>query len=319
MMRRLWGLGLIALIAGLAAFWQLTAPRAMEAVAIDAVATAAAYKLDVKNGERMFNAGGCASCHAAPDGGKCDNPHYTDHTRLGGGRCLKTPFGTFNVPNISSDKADGIGLWTPVQFVNALTRGVSPTGEHYYPAFPFTSYQRVTIPDALDLRAYLATLPAVAGKAPPHDLPLVLRWRRLLGGWKLLNFDGAPFTLDTKQSAEWNRGAYLVEGPGHCGECHTPRDPLGGPRRALRLAGGPSPEGKGWVSNLTQAKAGLADWSKQDIASYLGTGFLPSGDVVGGAMVAVQDNIGRLPTADRLAIAEYLKSLPPIENPQPKP
>ena len=314
-MRRIMWLLLTALIAGLAVFWVVTAPKAM-----DAAAMPASYTPDVKNGELVFNAGGCASCHAAPDGGKCDNPHYTDHTRLGGGRCLKTPFGTFNVPNISSGQADGIGGWSDAAFVNAVTRGVSPAGEHYFPAFPFTSYQRMTLTDVLDLKAYLATLSAVAGKAPPHDLPLILRWRRLLGGWKFLNFEGAPFTPDQRRGAEWNRGAYLVEGPGHCGECHTPRDLIGGARRALRLAGGPAPDGgKGWVTNLTQAKDGLGDWSKQDIASFLGTGFLPSGDVVGGAMVAVQENISKLPTADRLAIAEYLKSLPAIENPRPKP
>jgi mono/diheme cytochrome c family protein len=299
---------------GAAVFWQLT-----EARPLGALDPPAGYKPDPRNGELVFNAGGCASCHAAPDGGKCDNPHYTDHTKLGGGRCLKTAFGTFNVPNISSDKADGIGGWSDVQFVNAVTRGISPAGEHDYPALPYTSYQRMTLPDLLDLRAYMASLPAVSGKAPPHDLPLVFRWRRLLGFWKLLNLDGAPFAQEPRHSAEWNRGAYLVEGPGHCGECHTPRDLLGGPRRSLYLAGGPSPEGKGWVTNLTQSQAGLGDWSKQDIASFLGTGFLPSGDVVGGAMTAVQENMAKLPATDRLAIAEYLKSLPALENPRPKP
>jgi len=313
-MRRAAILVLILALAGAAVFWPVTAARPLEVFA-----PPEGYKIDLRNGELMFNAGGCASCHAAPDGGKCDNPHYTDHVRLGGGRCLRTPFGTFNVPNISSDKADGIGGWTDLQFINALNRGISPVGEHYYPAFPYTSYQRVAVGDLLDLKAYLATLPAVAGKAPAHDLLLPFRWRRLLGGWKLLNFDGMAFAVSTAHSAEWNRGAYLVEGAGHCGECHTPRDLLGGPRTSLHLAGGPSPEGKGWVTNITQSKAGLADWSKQDIAGFLGTGFLPSGDVVGGAMVAVQENMARLPAADRLAIAEYLKSLPPLENPRPKP
>lgn len=313
-MRRLLSWGLIAAIAGLAAFWLLTAPRPLDAAALPQ-----GYTADVKNGERMFNAGGCASCHAKPDDGKCDNPHYTDHAAMTGGRCLKTPFGTFNVPNISSDKADGIGGWTELQFVNALARGVTPTGEHYYPAFPFTSYQRMRTEDLLDLRAYLATLPAVTGKTKSHELPLPFQWRRVLGGWKLLNFDGRPFVPDPKQSAEWNLGAYLVAGAGHCGECHTPRDPLGGSRTSLRLAGGPNPEGKGWIPNITQSKAGLAAWSKSDIASYLGTGLKPDGDSVGGAMVAVQENISRLPVADRLAIAEYLKSLAPLENPRPKP
>ena len=314
MLRRLTALVLIAAVLGLAAFWLLTAPHPLDAATLPA-----GYQPDIKNGARMFNAGGCASCHAKPDGDKCDNPHYSDHEHLGGGRCLKTPFGTFNVPNISSDKADGIGAWTDLQFVNAVTRGIAPSGEHYYPAFPYTSYQHMKPEDVLDLKAYLASLPAVAGKAPPHDLPLPLRWRRMLGGWKLLNFEGRAFVADDKHSPEWNLGAYLVEGPGHCGECHTPRDPLGGPRVSLHLAGSPNPEGKGWIPNITQAKQGLAEWSKQDIAGYLGTGLLPSGDTVGGSMVAVQENMARLPPADRLAIAEYLKSLPPLDNPRPKP
>ncbi len=313
-MRRLLSLGLLALIAGLAAFWLLTAPHPLEAASILEGASA-----DAKHGERIFNVGGCASCHAKPDDGICDNPRYTDHASLGGGRCLKTPFGTFNAPNISSDKTDGIGVWTDLQFLNALTRGISPGGEHYYPSFPYTSYQRMTTQDVLDLKAYLNTLPAVAGKAKPHELPLAFQWRRVLGGWKLLNFEAKAFAPDPKQSQEWNLGAYLVAGAGHCGECHTARDPLGGPRTSLRLAGGPNPEGKGWAPNITQSKAGLAAWSKSDIASYLGTGIKPDGDFVGGAMVAVQENLARLPATDRLAIAEYLKSLPPLENPRPKP
>ena len=312
-MKRLAGFGLTVLVLGSAAFWLLTAPRALDAAALPS-----GYAPNAANGQRLFAAGGCASCHAAPDDGKCDNPHYSDHERLAGGRCLKTPFGTFHVPNISSDRADGIGAWTDIQFVNAVTRGVTPSGQHYYPAFPFSSYQRMTLPDVLDLKAYLVTLPAVSGKARPHELPLPFQWRRVLGGWKLLNFDGKTFAADAKQSPEWNRGAYLVLGPGHCGECHTPRDPMGGPWTAWQLAGGPAPEGKGWVPNLTQAKDGLAQWSKQDIAAYLGTGLTPAGDFVGGSMAAVQDNMARLPVADRLAIAEYLKSLPAIENPRAK-
>ncbi len=314
MMRRLLAFGALALMVGIPLFWLLTAPRPIEAAALPK-----GHQANLKNGELLFAAGGCASCHAKPDDGKCDNPRYTDHASLSGGRCLKTPFGTFNVPNISSHKTDGIGAWTDLQFVDAMTRGIGPSGEHLYPSFPYGSYQRMTTADVLDLRAYLATLPEVAGEAPPHELPLPFQWRRVLGGWKLLNLDGKAFAADPKQSPEWNRGAYLVTGAGHCGECHTPRDVLGGPLNGLRLAGGPNPEGKGWIPNITQSKSGLADWSKQDIAGYLGTGFTPAGDSVGGSMVAVQENIARLPVADRLAIAEYLKSLPPLENPRPKP
>ena len=313
MLRRLATFVAVLAVLGAAVFWVVTAPSPIEASALPS-----AYKPVIANGERLFNAGGCASCHAKPDDGKCDNPRYADYERLGGGRCLKTPFGTFNVPNISSDKADGIGAWTDQQFVSAMTRGISPSGEHYYPSFPYTSYARMPVSDVLDLKAYLLSLPAVSGKTPAHNLPLPLQWRRSLGGWKFLNFESATFAPDPTKSAEWNRGAYLVAGPGHCNECHTPRDPLGGAYTSFRLAGGPNPEGQGWIPNLTQSKSGLADWSKDDIATYLGTGLTPGGDFVGGSMVAVQGNMAKLPVEDRRAIAEYLKSLPALENPRPK-
>jgi mono/diheme cytochrome c family protein len=315
MMRlRRWILPLVLLgFAGLAVLWLLTMPRTVVASALPQ------HTADLANGELLFHAGGCASCHASPAATNACDGKYADGARLSGGRCLKTPFGTFSVPNISNHKTDGIGAWTDAQFVTAMREGVGIDGEHLYPSFPYSSYRNMTLPDLLDLRAYLATLPVVAGKAPPHSLPLPFQVRRGVGMWKLLYLrDQPPDTLPETASAEIKRGAYLVNGPGHCGECHTQRDALGGPMPARHLAGGPAPEGEGWIPNITPAADGLAAWSAADVEEMLSTGTLPDFDSVGGSMVAVQENMAKLPVADRKAIAAYLKSLPPIANPRPK-
>src|SRR5215475_4076184 len=255
---------------------------------------------DLANGETMFNAGGCASCHAIPK--------QEDKTRLGGGLALGSPFGTFYVPNISSDRADGIGAWNEAQFVTAMVKGTSPTGEHLFPAFPYTSYQRMTLDDIRDLFAYLKTLPAVTGKVRDHALPFPFNFRRTLGLWKFLFLDGRPFTPDPSQSAQWNRGSYLVNAPGHCAECHSPRNMLGAVKRNLRFTGGPSPDGQGGVPNITQQK--LKNWTVKDIADTLTTGMTPDADFVGGSMVEVVRNTSQLSEADREAMATYIKSLP---------
>jgi mono/diheme cytochrome c family protein len=291
--------GILAL--GFVAFWIVTVPAKVPASALPPHTPALA------NGKVMFYAGGCASCHASTG--------QQDPTRLGGGAPLESPFGTFYPPNISSDPHDGIGRWSEADFVTALWKGTSPDGQHYYPAFPYTSYQRIALDDARDLFAYIKTLPAVAGKAPPHQVPFPFSWRRLLGGWKFLFLDGQPFRPDPTKSAQWNRGAYLVNGPGHCAECHSPRNVLGGIESGKRFAGGPNIEGKGWVPNITQK--GIADYSENDIAYLLETGQMPDGDSVGGPMRAVIRNTSQLPAADREAMAVYLKSLPPLEGPRP--
>jgi mono/diheme cytochrome c family protein len=310
-MRRLLMLLAIAAIAGLVAFIFITEPSTIREAALPSHAPSLA------NGEQIFLAGGCASCHATPASDRCDDPQYKDKHALGGGRCLLTPFGTFYAPNISSDKSTGIGSWTTIQFVNAMKKGVSPGGKHYYPAFPYTSYQRMKLTDLIDLRAYLATLPALKSSVPDHDLALPFRFRRGLGLWKALFMDGKSFAPDPSKSDEVNRGAYLVEGPGHCGECHTPRNPLGGFETAKHLAGGPAPEGGGWIPNITPAKDGIASWSVGDIEAMLSSGMKPDFDFVGGSMAAVVRNMAELKAADRKAIAAYLKSIEPIENPKP--
>ena len=259
---------------------------------------------NLTNGKEMFYAGGCSSCHAVPK--------QEDKTKLGGGLALGSPFGTFYVPNISSDPKDGIGGWSEAQFVTAMVKGTSPTGEHLFPAFPYTSYQRMNFDDLRDLFAYLKTLPAVTGKIRDHDVPFPFNIRRALGVWKLLFVDDKPFTPDPAQSAQWNRGAYLVNGPGHCAECHSPRNILGAIKSVKRFTGGPSPDGQGGTPNITQQK--LKDWTVKDIVDTLTTGMTPDADFVGGSMVEVVRNTSQLSPADREAIATYIKSLPPVEG-----
>ncbi|MBN8993696.1 MAG: cytochrome c [Rhizobiales bacterium] len=303
---------LLILVVGLAAigggaFYVLTIPRTLAATDLPD------HKADLANGETMFWAGGCESCHAAVDA------KGEDLKKLGGGRSLATPFGTFHVPNISSDKEHGIGAWSTLDFVNAMKMGIGPGGTHLYPAFPYTSYQRMKIEDLIDLKGYLDTLPAVASVVPPHDLPFPFSVRRGLGLWQLLYVDGKTLAPDPKATAPINRGAYLVEGPGHCGECHTPRNLIGGRQASLSLAGGPAPEGDGHIPNITPDEAtGIGRWSHDEIVQALSTGFTPDFDALGGDMAAVVQNIGHLTAEDQNAMADYLKAIPPINNPKPQ-
>jgi mono/diheme cytochrome c family protein len=283
-------------------YWLLTTP------VIGVSVTEAAHTPDLANGQTIFNAGGCSSCHAVPG--------QPDRLKLGGGLALASPFGTFYVPNISPDKADGIGRWTAAQFVNAVTQGISPAGTHYFPAFPYTTYAHAKRRDIGDLFAYLKTLAPVPGKVRDHDVPFPFNIRRNIGIWKLLFMDDRPFAPDTTRSAQWNRGAYLVNALGHCAECHSPRNFLGGIVASQRFAGGPDPDGKGWVPNITQK--GLSDWNEKDVAYFLESGQTPDGDSAGGSMVSVIKNISQSSEADRAAIADYVKSLPPVDGP-PKP
>lgn len=260
---------------------------------------------NLANGETLFWAGGCASCHAAPDA--AGDALKT----LAGGQALPSPFGTFHMPNISPDQQHGIGAWTLAQFGDAMTRGVGKDGEHLYPSFPYNSYARMTPQDINDLFAYLKTLPASTNDASGHDLPFPFNIRLVLGGWKFLYFDkGEPRVDIANANAQVVRGQYLVEGPGHCGECHTPRDALGGFMKGQWLAGGPNPEGEGRIPDIRPESQTIGSWSEADIANYLETGFTPDFDSAGGSMVKVQQNMARLPAEDRQAIAAYLKALP---------
>jgi mono/diheme cytochrome c family protein len=301
MLRKLVGVALLVAALGLGAFWFLTIPSAVPASALPQ------RNPDLGNGRTMFLIGGCSSCHATPE--------QDDKTRLGGGLGLKSPFGTFHVPNISPDPDDGIGRWSEADFASAMLKGTSPDGSHLYPAFPYTSYQRMKLDDVRDLFAYLKTLPAVQAKSQPHELRFPFDIRRTLGVWKFLFLDGKTFAPDPGKDAVWNRGAYLVNGPGHCAECHSPRNALGGIVASQRFAGGPAPDGSGdFIPNITQHD--LGNWSVKDIAEMLETGMTPD-DKVAGAMAEVVRNTGQLSAADREAIAVYVKSLPPVEGPKP--
>jgi mono/diheme cytochrome c family protein len=287
---------LIAVALGGAAFWALTSPTRLNPSQI-----AAENSGDQARGARLFWAGGCASCHAASDA------RGPDRLKLGGGAPLKTKFGTFQAPNISPNASDGIGGWSLVDFANAMQKGVSPDGRHYYPAFPYSAYQRMTAPDIADLYAYLRTLPPVAGRAPANDIAFPYSLRRGIGLWKRAFMANAGTIVAVPESAR--AGQYLVEGLGHCGECHTPRT-LGGLGRldtANWLAGAPSAEGEGKVPGIAPAHL---DWSAADIAGYLKTGFTPDYDSVGGSMASVQRNMAELPDEDLAAIAAYLKAVP---------
>lgn len=260
---------------------------------------------DAERGEYVLATGGCVTCHTAENGGAF----------LAGGRELKTDFGSFLTPNITPDPDTGIGNWSDADFIKALRKGVSPSGGHYYPTFPYTSYTRMTDTDILDLKAYLDSIPAVKNDVPDHDLPFPFNIRMSMIGWQLLFFDDSPFEPNPSKSAEWNRGAYLVTGPGHCGECHTPRNILGVVDTDLALSGNKNgPEGDS-VPNITPGEGGIGDWSTDDIVSALEIGLLPDGDFLGGAMTdVIDDNTGKLTPEDREAIATYLTSLKPIAS-----
>lgn len=261
-------------------------------------------------GETMFWAGGCGSCHAVK------NAKGDDKLKLGGGHALKTPVGTFITPNISPDKATGIGNWTGADFANAMLKGVSPKGSHYFPSFPYTSYARMEVGDVADLWAYMKTLPAISRTNEPHNLSPLFSVRRGIGLWKLLFLSPDSVVEFDAPNPQLLRGRYLVEGPGHCAECHTPRSlfGLGGSKLNAWLSGGAAPEGDGKIPNITPHDNALGIWSSDEIAEYLETGFTPEFDSVGGSMVSVQENMAKLSAEDRAAIAAYLKSIPPISN-----
>lgn len=299
-------------LAGALAFYLLTMPVRVAASALPA------HTPNLANGKYMFTAGGCAECHAVPLEG-CDDLKIKDEQTLAGGRCLKTPFGTFNVPNISPDKETGIGTWSTLDFVNAMKHGIDDEGAYLYPAFPYPSYQRMTFEDLVDLKAYLDSLPAVTNEVPPSDLRFPYNIRRALGLWNRLYVDGRSFTPDPKASAEINRGAYLVRAVAHCSECHSSRNLIGGIVKDTEFAGAPGLERDDYVPNITPSKDGIGDWSEEDIAYLLETGNTPDYDTIGGTMAPVQRNMAKLTPEDRKAIAAYIKLLPPRPDAAPKP
>jgi mono/diheme cytochrome c family protein len=277
------------------------------AIAMPIVASAQGADAErVKRGEYIFRAADCYSCHT--DTKNNGQP-------LAGGAAIKTPFGTFYPPNITPDTEFGIGLWSDQDFLRALRDGIAPDGSHYYPAFPYTSFTGMTNQDILDLKAYIFTLPAVSAEAPQHELPFYLRWRSVIGAWKMLNFKPGPMTPDPAKDAVWNRGRYLVEAIAHCGECHSPRTATGAIDRAKEMSGNPSgPDGKG-IPNITPDPTGIGDWSESDLAFALKLGVMPDGDTFGSFMAdVVEQGTAYLTDDDRTAIARYIRSLPPVRT-----
>ncbi|WP_420567247.1 c-type cytochrome [Thalassovita sp.] len=282
-----WIIGLLLLAA---AGWFLTAPSHVDTQQYGSLQGSA------DRGETVFHAAGCASCHTAPDAEDSDRPI------LSGGRAFASEFGTFYAPNISPDPTQGIGDWSLPEMADALVHGTSPDGRHYYPALPYTTYAKAAPQDIADLFAFLMTLPKDATPNRAHEVGFPFNIRRSLGGWKLL-FASDDWMTDAP-SEQLQRGRYLVEALAHCGECHTPRNALGGMDRAKWLQGAPNPSGRGKIPDLT-----TLDWSQDDLVEYLTSGFTPDFDSAGGEMAEVVQNMARLPLSDREAIAAYLIAL----------
>ena len=268
-------------------FWWITKTAAIDLTQLESLTP------DNENGAYVFRAAGCSSCHM--------DPEDPDALVLTGGQPFSTSFGLFVAPNISMSKDHGIGSWTLANFATAVRQGVNPDGEHYYPAFPYSSYSRMTDQDVGDLWAFWQTLPATERANQTHQLMFPVSTRRGVGIWK-----AAFLTDDWFHKTGPKRGRYLVEALSHCGECHTPRNMLGGLRMNEWMKGGPNPTGNGFIPDIIEA---TQSWSEEDIVEYLSSGFTPDFDIAGGNMAKVIDNTKYLTPIDRLAIATYIKSL----------
>lgn len=258
---------------------------------------------DAVRGEAVFWAAGCASCHMA------EKAEGAAQLVLSGGQRFPSDFGTFVAPNISQDPEQGIGSWSLLDLSNAITRGVSPEGEHYYPALPYASYAKMELQDVADLHAFLKTLPADPTPSQPHELGFPFNIRDSIGVWKIL-FLSDDWALPGNLTPTATRGRYIAEAMAHCGECHTPRNLLGGLDTSRWLGGAANPSGDGRIPNITPGKLG---WSAGDIVEYLTSGFTPEFDSAGGHMAHVVQNMARLPDSDRVAVAEYLLAVPSVE------
>ena len=262
---------------------------------------------DAKRGAYLAKAGGCVGCHTVEKEGK----------PFEGGRALKTPFGTFYGPNITPDPKAGIGSWSEADFMRAMRQGERRDGSNYFPAFPYPSFTKMTDEDLRDLWAYLRTLPPSARASQPHDLGFPYGFRFLVTFWKWLYFKPGPAAPDPQLNAVQSRGRYLVTALGHCGECHTPRNFLGGSKGDRLLAGGKGPEGKN-IPNLTPTR--LKKWSDGELKDFLLNGTYSDGDVPAEAMAEViRNTTSQLTPADLDAMIAYLRSVPPLpEEPKEK-
>lgn len=281
-------------LVGLGVAFFVTQPRTLPDTFLAAPDGTGELQGDPDNGAFVFASAGCSSCHTG-DAAQA----------LAGGKAFVSDFGTFYAPNISTHPTEGIGSWSRSELANAIVAGVSPDGAHYYPAFPYTSYNKMTAQDVADLIEHLRSLPADATPSRPHDVSFPFNIRRSIGGWKLL-FASENWVMQGDLDATLERGRYLVEATGHCAECHTPRNALGALNKGQWMRGAPNPSGEGRIPSIHPDDLG---WSAQDIAIYLDSGFTPDFDTVGGSMADVVDNTAKLTADDRDAIAAYLTAL----------
>jgi len=278
--------------------------RGALAVLLVAVYGGACAQGDAKRGAYLVKAAGCVGCHTETK---------KDATPYAGGRALKTPFGTFYGPNITPHPGSGLGRWSDADFSRAMRLGLRPDGAHYFPAFPYPSFTRISDADLADLWAFLRTLPPSARPNQAHELRFPFGWRFLVLGWKWLYFSPGAFMADAKRSAALNRGAYLVEALGHCGECHTARNFLGGPKRDRPLAGAAKGPDGDRVPNLTPAR--LKKWNDAELKGFLQTGLTPDGDVAAETMgEVIRNTTGELTPDDLAAMIGYLRALPPVAD-----
>ncbi len=269
------------------------------ALLLSAVAGSAFAQGDAQRGKYLATAGGCVGCHTEENA-----------SAFAGGRALKTPFGVFYGPNITPDVQHGIGRWTEADFIRAIRLGERPDGANYFPAFPYPSFTRLTDDDARDLWAFLRTLPPSSRANKAHELHFPFSWRSLVSVWKWLFFTPGPAPDNEPQA--FKRGAYLVEALGHCGECHTPRNFLGGTKRERLLAGGKTPDGKR-IPNLTPTR--LKKWDDQELKEFLQTGLTPDGDVASEVMgEVIRNSTSQLTPEDLAALVAYLRSLAPLAD-----
>jgi len=272
------------------------------ATAILAGSTLAWAQGDAGRGEYFAKIGGCVGCHTDSKAGA---------PRFAGGREITTPFGKFYGPNITPHPNAGIGRWSERDFVAAMRLGLRPDGAHYFPAFPYKSFTKIADADLTDLYAYLRSLPPSSQLNKPHALRFPFNLRSLLWGWKRLYFAPGPSVPDPSRSPALNRGAYLVDALGHCGECHTPRNFLGGPKKDRYLAGGRLTDGR--TPNLTPTR--LKRWNDKQLADFLRTGATPEGDVPSEAMdEVIRNTTSQLTAEDLSAVIAHLRALPALPD-----
>ena len=290
---------LLAALVGVPVFLALTRPRPLALGALPARAA------DLGNGATIYRIGSCFACHQPPAGSAGAAASLPS-----GGAPFPTPVGTFYPGNLTPDAETGLGRWSETDFLAAMTRGVSPDGRCYFPAFPYVAYAGMRVEDLRDLWAYLRALPTVHAPGRDPTLPLLPLARRTVGLWQRLAGETPPFAPDPARGAAWNRGAYLVTAPGHCGECHTPRNLLMIRDESLALAGGPHPAGDGHVPSLRRLVARGRYRDAADLALALQYGETLGYDKLSsGGMARIQTELAQLPAGDLAAIAEYLVSL----------